>query len=249
MKSSWVIIICFLILLCGGCSEKQTEQEAKKQAASIKMMDIPLDSALVDAKVMLTRNFYFVMDGSGSMDEGFSGQDKFSRKIEGAKWATEEFLKNVPEDVNLGLYVFDNHVGREVIPLGPGNRNKFLTAIHAINPNGGTPLGDAIRFGVDQLVKQYQRQLGYGEFRLIVVTDGVVTAGTMSASEAALYALQHRVPMYTIGLCVEENHPLRHWSVSYKAAESSEDLKKGLEEVASESSDFDPASFDSTSVR
>lgn len=236
-------VVCLYFLFAAiGCSEKQTEQEAKQQAASIKVMEIPLDSTLVDAKVLLTRNFYFIVDGSGSMSDDCENDEKFPDKLSGAKWAVEEFIKSVPADVNLGLYIFDTRGEREVLSLGPNNRELFLKAIQEMRANGGTPLPSAIRFGTDRLVRQYQAQLGYGEFRLVVVTDGLADG----ISEAAQYATERRVPIYTIGLCVEGNHPLRHWSVSYKAAESSEDLKKGLEEVVAEPPDFDPASFDST---
>lgn len=44
----------------------------------------------------LTRNFYFIFDGSGSMSESLTrqcrGDKRFGSRLEGAKWAVEQFL-------------------------------------------------------------------------------------------------------------------------------------------------------------
>src|SRR5579872_569123 len=69
----------------------------------------------------LTRNFYFVFDGSGSMGENCGG-DRVS-KIVGAKKALKQFMRIVPTNCDLGLFVFDVHGIREVVPLAPDNRD------------------------------------------------------------------------------------------------------------------------------
>jgi Mg-chelatase subunit ChlD len=78
----------------------------------------------------------------------------------------------VPKDVNLGLYVFDRNGERQVVPLASNNRAAFLAAIDQVDAAGATPLGDAIGKGAHALVKEYKKQLGYGDYRLIVITDG-----------------------------------------------------------------------------
>jgi Ca-activated chloride channel family protein len=197
----------------------------------------------IGGEAKLTRNIYFIMDGSGSMNERTTsdcgGDQEFTDKITGARWAIKKFLENVPEDVNIGLYVFDFHGRREVVPLGASNREAFISAVDDIEASGTTPLAEAIRFGTDQLVQQYKKQLGYGEFRLVVVTDGIAEG----IPEAAIYAARRGIPIYAIGLCVEVRHPLRHFSVSYRAADSFEDLKKGLEETLAELPSFDVTEF------
>ena len=101
--------------------------------------------------INLRRNFYFVFDGSGSMKDpppsSEQGDTSFKSKIEGAKWAVNEFMKNVPKNVNLGLFVFDAKGEREVLPLGPNNRTEFLSDINAVQAKGATPLGDAVEQG------------------------------------------------------------------------------------------------------
>jgi hypothetical protein len=94
---------------------------------------------------------------------------------------------------------------------------------------------------VNRLAQQRDRQLGYGEFRLIVVTDGQATGRPLP--QAVNYAREQRIPIYTIGLCIGEKHDLRQYSVSYRAADSIEALRRSLEETLAETSVFDPQTF------
>lgn len=192
-----------------------------------------------DGEPSLDRNFYFIFDGSGSMDEYCANNSK----IKGAQEATRKFLEKVPEDANLGLVIFDNtddydDTFHEAVPLGSNNRDAFNIAIDNIIPGGATPLGESIIYGIDQLVEQYKKQLGYGEFRLIVVTDGLEN-GQITIFDASLYADKYRVPIYAIGLCIDFDHPLRKYSLSYREANNYEDLEKALEETIAESVVFD----------
>ena len=230
-----------------ACGPSPVNQQEAQQNVAIAMqqekVQIQLDETIPGAATSLTRNFYFVFDGSASMgnppDNTCSGDRRFSTKIEGAQWAVREFMKNVPSDVNLGLYVFDWNNEKEVVSLGPGNHQKFLQEVGNIVTGDGTPLADGMRVATEHLVEQYKRQLGYGEFRLIVVTDGIASG----IPEASLNAIRHGIPIYAIGLCIGENHPLRQYALSYQAADSAEDLRRGLEQTLAELSSFDVQEF------
>ena len=193
----------------------------------------------------LARNFYFIFDGSGSMSESLTkqckGDKRFSSRLEGAKWAVEQFLPLVPRDVNLGLWVFDTNGNSERVALGPDSRGPFLVEVKKIRAGGKTPLTESIEQGVNRLARQRDKQLGYGEFRLIVVTDGEATGRPLL--QAVAYARERRVPIYTIGLCLSTDHALRKSSVSYRPADSIEALKLGLEETLAETIMFDPQTF------
>ena len=209
---------------------------------------LPLGAAAQSQQVgeaALTRNFYFIFDGSGSMAESLNqqcrGDKRFGSRLEGAKWAVGQFLPLVARDVNLGLWSFDADGNRERVPLGPDNHATFLTEIRKIRATGNTPLTESIEQGVNRLVQQRDQQLGYGEFRLIVVTDGQATGRPLP--QAVNYAREQRIPIYTIGLCIGEKHELRRYSVSYRAADSIEALKRGLEETLAETNVFDPQTF------
>jgi len=227
----------FLLSACGVENARYQKEWYEMETTNIKI------EANDQAKPVLTRNFYFIFDGSGSMndqpDKQPRGDQHFSTKMSGAKWAVHKFLDQVPPEVNIGLYVFDIEGQRELLPLQRGNREAFRKAIDEMSAGGETPLAEAIAFGAQRLKEKYQEQLGYGEFRLVVVTDGLAS----SLPKAAIDAARLGFPIYTIGLSIKEKHPLRDFSVSYKAAENFEELAQGLEDTLAELPDFDPMEF------
>ena len=240
-----LIFLLSLSIILSACQPTTvSQQEAKQniaQAQSEKVI-IPIED-IPGAQASTARNFYFVFDGSGSMgdspDGDCRGDQSFKRKIQGAQWAAKELLKKIPKDVNIGLYVFDGGGQREVISLGPNNHNLFLGEIDKLDANGGTPLAEGIRFATAKLVEQYKKQLGYGEYRLVVVTDGEAD----SIPEAALNSTKYGIPIYAIGLCIGDNHPLKQYAFSYKAADSAEDLRQSLEQTLAELPSFDIKEF------
>lgn len=249
MKRSFfgLIGLCLATSLFIGCRPAPVSQQEAQQNIAVAInrdrVQIPLDDKALGATASLIRNFYFIFDGSGSMadrpDGSCVGDQDFSTKVEGAKWAVREFVKKVPADVNLGLYVFDNNGQREVVSLGAGNHQKFLQEVDNIRAGGGTPLAEGINYGTEHLIEQYKKQLGYGEYRLVVVTDGQAS----SIPEASLNTIKHGIPIYAIGLCIGNDHPLRQYALSYRAADSAEDLRRGLEQTLAELPSFDVQEF------
>ena len=245
---------CFFLF--PNCAEAPQQRSATSRSAEVdapshlpedwfhmQVEEIPL-KANDQGQPELTRNFYFILDGSGSMgektDKSCGGEQKFTNKMVGAQWAVKEFLKHVPEDVNIGLYVFDEEGKRETVALGRENRDEFVRAVERMRVGGGTPLREAIVFGTQRLVEQYRRQLGYGEYRLVVVTDGQAKG----IPAAAMGAAKVGIPLYSIGLCVGADHPLRLYSVSYREADRFSDLASGLQQTLAELPQFDVTQFD-----
>jgi len=226
------LLACVVSLLVALVAGAQSQTETPRPAPHV-------------GAAALTRNFYFIFDGSGSMSESLNkqckGDRRFGSRLEGAKWAVERFLPLMPRDVYLGLWVFDASGNSERVLLGPDNRDTFLAEVQKTRAGGNTPLTESIEQGVNRLVAQRDKQLGYGEFRLIVVTDGQATGRPLP--QAVDYARERHIPIYTIGLCIGEKHELRKYSVSYRAADSIEALKQGLEETLAETNVFDPKVF------
>jgi len=232
-------LLCIALTFVIGCAEKKPKEKEKKEVHVQARRDLPereeilLDDA--EGEASLARNFYFIFDGSGSMNETCAGQEK----LQGAKDAVRKFLTKVPADVNLGLFVFDAGGTREAVPLASNNRDAFMQAINEIKSSGGTPLAASIRSGTDRLVEQYKKQLGYGDYRLIAVTDGQAK----EIPGATQYAARFGMPIYAIGLCIEGDHPLRTFAMSYREANNYEDLERALEETVAELPSFDVAEF------
>jgi hypothetical protein len=250
VRSSWIVLTTVVLII--QCQQKQNQSHQQPPSTAdpaprvAEQYQTPAEK--IAGQISLARNFYFIFDGSGSMRDPLrsdcGGDQSFRRKLEGAKWAVAEFLKKIPEDVNLGLYVFDEHhftrSACQVVPLGPNNLTAFLQAIYEVEAGGGTPLAPAIQFGTEILARQREQQLGYGEFRLIVVTDGLAR----DLPAAAEFANEKAIPIYAIGLCIQEDHPLRHYAVSYRAANDFQDLARALEATVAETEFYDAQAFE-----
>jgi uncharacterized protein YegL len=181
----------------------------------------------------LQKNFYLVFDGSGSME---------GDRIRSAKMAAVELVNKLPEEVAIGLYAFDADGEGERVPLGLNNRLAILKAIKNLNASGGTPLGRACVQGTGTLVAKRAMQLGYGEFRLIVLTDGESSDSLTPFTRKMQRLLDQgeSIPLYTIGFQLAGDHALRKWSVFYQNAQNLEELKKALADATAELESFDP---------
>lgn len=229
-------VVLFVGLFLTACEPPSTPQSASSQPQQQSASRTPVVEE-VKGEISLDRNFYLVMDGSGSMNSNnFAGS--FTNRLEAAKWAVEELItKSVPADVNLGLYVLEKY---ELVPLGKNNRGEIITAMKKLRPETNTPLNAAIIDGTKALVKQREKQLGYGEFFLVVATDGEATDGSMN--RGVDYAFKNQIPIITIGFGIK-NHPLKDRSLNYWEATSPQELLEALKETQAESAYFDSATF------
>lgn len=194
-----------------------------------------------DPAAVMTRNYYFVLDASGSMnDRKCSGA---ARKIDVAKRALEQFVGEVPADANLGGLVFNAQGVRELLPLGPRDPSRFRRAVTGVTAGGNTPLAQAIRNAYRALTERAVAQLGYGEYHLIVVTDGEATGENPRAVVDLLIA-QSPVILHTIGFCIGSSHSLNQpGRTIYVAADSPQQLSQGLQDVLAESAAFNVVKF------
>jgi uncharacterized protein with von Willebrand factor type A (vWA) domain len=248
------------LLLLSGCDASQDQNNSATTQPAIAVTTAPASDLVLaqadadnQAQAVLdqaqdavasanstARNFYVVFDGSGSMSGRAPGGDKFRNKLAGAKWAMHQFVEALPDDVNLGLYVFDAKHNGEVLPLAANNKAEFLKLVDAVDDGGGTPLGDSIEKAVNTLKKQYEKQFGYGEFRLVVVTDGDSSDSLTTGVKAAQ---KNNFAIYTVGFGIGERHELRKYSRFYKDAVNADELKAALTEAGSELELYDPDSF------
>ena len=181
---------------------------------------------------MLRKNIVLVFDCSGSME---------GNKLDTAKSAINQFAKTIPEDVGIGLVVFDNNGVREKVTIGVNNRTEFFKAVNSQKAGGGTPLDNAVVMGYQKLRAQALRQLGYGEYHLVIVTDGEANAGHDPTGEVDQIVEDSPVVIHTIGFQIGPNHALnRPGKTIYKEANDGAGLAEGLKEVLAESAEFQP---------
>jgi Ca-activated chloride channel homolog len=199
------------------------------------------NSTETDASVSLQRNYYVVFDASGSMTQSkCSGNES---KLAVAKRALVEFTQKLPADANFGLSVFDSRGVHEVMPIATINKHGADRAIAMVEAGGGTPLAEAIQKAYAALTEQGRKQLGYGDYNLVVVTDGEATGPDPRKIVDAVLR-ESPIVLHTVGFCIGDTHSLNQpGRVVYRAADNPAELSSGLADVLAEAPTFDAKSF------
>ena len=229
-------------------STAQTTPQAKNQnstgATKTLLPQWPpvTDQAVAISNDLMARNYYVVLDGSGSMN--YSACSGSQSKMAVAKAALSVFAKSVPGDANLGLQVFDGKGLRELLPLGAGNRAQFVKLVQNVVAGGGTPLLDSVNQAYNKLLEQGKKQLGYGEYHLVIVTDGEANTGQDPTPTVNKLLHESPVVLHTIGFCIGNDHSLNQAGrVLYQAADNPEALSQGLADVLAEAPQFTVSKF------
>ena len=267
----WIycILAISMMLLVAGCgqqdnkskqSQKKTQTAAAKPAPSpaLEPPPAPVEPATrplnkwpylsADHKVpvadnLLARNFVLILDGSGSMDK-VECSGALTKSV-AARNAVVAWSSSVPADANLGLVSF--HAGSTrftVLDLAMGNNQQYIDTVNSIRPGGKTPLTAAVKQAFRMLEKQAQRQLGYGEYTIVVVTDGIANNPQTLSGVVNILLAKTPINIYTIGFCIDEKHSLNQTGrTDYRAANNPEQLRQGLKEALAESEEFDLSDF------
>ncbi|MCG2712970.1 MAG: VWA domain-containing protein [Candidatus Omnitrophica bacterium] len=175
------------------------------------------------AEGLYNENLVIVMDCSGSME---------GHKIAQAKAALKEVLAYVPATTHIGLLSFGNNSGWKY-DLGPRNDARLIQAIDSLSPGGMTPLGQYMKIGADRLLQQKQKQLGYGTYRLLVITDGEAQEPRF-VDRYTPQIMARGITLDVIGVFMENRHTLSRLSHSYRQANDTASLKQAISEVLAE---------------
>jgi len=192
------------------------------------------------ADKMITRNFVIVFDDSGSMGEHDADRN---RKIDTAKNAVVEWSKSVPHGTNVGLVSFHNGVW-DLQPLTAESKEGLISTVLQITQGGNTPLSAAFEKSFFMLTKQGLRQLGYGEYTIVVITDGEASNRTQLGNWVRFLLDNTPIQIYTIGFGIGTDHTLNQPGLTqYRPAENLAELQKGLKEVLAEAETFNETEF------
>ena len=200
-------------LMATGCSTDPGEpRDGSRQ-------DRRIDQKLTPATAATARDGLaaaIAIDVSGSMDDEVQGESgKRERKIEVARRAARDLVEQFAryadehkgEPVMLGLYEFSDRFGeqdcRPIIPMGPPDRGRADTALAALRPDGGTPIGSALI-----TAKRELDATGLSRRHLLVVTDGENTDGFAPDRVAAAIGRRpeaERPSIYFVAFDIEES--------------------------------------------
>lgn len=183
------------------------------------------------SEAVYTHNVVIVLDGSGSMQQAM--RETRVAKMDAAKTALKAVLATLPADTHVGLLVFTNGRPGWVFPLGPRRDADLSRAIDAVQAGGGTPLGTSMKLAADRLLEAREAQYGYGSYRLLLVTDGQATDGTLTTDYAPLI-LARGIVMDVIGVDMAQDHILATRANSYRRANDAEALRRAIQEIFAE---------------
>jgi hypothetical protein len=193
-NSAWVIV-ALLILVGSRCRDNapppQTGRVAEAPAPHLE----EIDKALAPERAAEPREGVaaaIVIDVSGSMDDRVTdAEGRRARKIDVARRAARDLVSqfatyagNHPgETVNLGIFEFSRREGqadcRPIIPMGPPDPSQADAALARLDPEGGTPIGQAMI-----TAKLALDATGLSRRHLLLVTDGENTDGYRPADVA-----------------------------------------------------------------
>jgi Ca-activated chloride channel family protein len=248
------ILSSLFLVGCGGDNTTSSTSQAKNSNENVSIInDLPTSKKTGDfewnwlanypvtsiqEEKLYTKNYYFVLDGSGSMDErpGSCNPNNNNMKIDIAKEAINQFIKTIPVEDNIGLLAFDSGGINERELLGVSNRDSFKSSLMQVKADSGTPLKTAIKNAYHNVRKQAANQAGHGEYNIIVVTDGAASTGENPSKIVKEIASNSPVNLYTIGFCIGNEHVLNNKEyVHYFTANDAASIMSGLSEVLAES--------------
>jgi Mg-chelatase subunit ChlD len=249
--SSKFVITASSTLFLLACGQQTPEQQAKAENVSIVDEktyafrgadqswpgDVANDSIL--ATNLHAKNFYIIVDGSGSMKDTSCGNGR--QRIDVAKDSINQFFEALPNDTNTGLYIFDERGPRQAISLQATNIDGLKNAVNRMKAGSKTPLGKSIGVGYAALTEQAKKQQGYGEYNLVIITDGAASDTSLMFNKIDEVMTRSPVNIHTIGFCLEQGHSLNQpGRINYKSAFNSSELKSVLAEAES----FDTTTFE-----
>ncbi len=184
-------------------------------------------------------NIIVILDASGSMRDKFRA-DESKSKMEAAKTALKEVLAKVPDGTNIGLLVFSgsNIHDEWVYPLGPKDTERLMVAIDRPQPGGGTPLGKYMRIGANRLLEHREKQYNYGNYQLLIVTDGIAQ-DQEKVEQYTPSILNRQIRMDVIGVDMQTDHSLAKDADSYRKADNPGELVAAVSQILAETGGTD----------
>lgn len=191
-----IIVIALLLIAIGRCRDNQPSPTVGRTAEAPRRDTRAIDEALQAAAPGGLREGVaaaIAIDVSGSMNDRVTGEDgRRARKIDVARRAARQLVEQFAayaeshkdEPVLLGIYEFSRRDRvpdcRPIIPMGPPDRLRADDALARLDPDGGTPIGQAM-----VTAKQALDATGLSRRHLLVVSDGENTDGFRPEDVAA----------------------------------------------------------------
>ena len=175
-----------------------------------------------------------VLDDSGSMLDPMAGSGR--SKMEVAKTALREVFAALPAGARVGVFTLNppyGGTGTELLPIAAHDADAVAAALGGVEAGGGTPLGERLNEATAALLLERAARR-YGDYRLLVVTDGEATDGGV-LDAAVPRTLGAGLTVDVIGVAMAGDHTLATAVDRYRRADDPQSLREALEEVVAES--------------
>lgn len=236
-------------LALAGCGDNSgSGQGAKGESNYIHTVKDSLGSSWPNSDLVVDQldplptreNIMVVLDMSGSMASRTCA-GHYDSKAEAARAVLSDWVNRVDPETNLGLVIFDTNGVTVRTPLGQHNRDGFIQQVNEAQPIGGTPLRSAMELALEQLEYRSVHQQGYGDYRVMVITDGEHTNGEDPAEPLSRVFSNPSDPtqIHTVGFCIDDSALNQPGLTVYQSAENPEELRDGLDSVLAESASFE----------
>lgn len=211
-----IIMIVLAIAIVQRCRENSPPANIGRTAEAPRASP-ELDAALQPKATIAPREGIaaaIAIDVSGSMDDRVAGEDgRRARKIDVARRAARDLVEQFAryadehkdEPVLLGIYEFSRRNNqpdcRPIMPLGPPDRTRADEALSRLDPEGGTPIGQAM-----VTAKQALDASGMSRRHMLIVSDGENTDGFKPNDVAAAIAQRpdaERPSIYFVAFDIE----------------------------------------------
>lgn len=171
-----------------------------------------------------------VVDGSGSMDEMMRDDSgRRIKKMDAAKNSLKSVLVEVSPQTWIGIYTFVDDHRWWSYPLGPVNQQRIVQAIDSIKPNGGTPLGEALKEAADRLLQERDTQQNLGRYQIVVVTDGEAQDKAYMLKVAQAIKGRHlKLDVIGVDMPGGAKHSLANSADSYQSAADAKQLLQAV---------------------
>jgi len=206
-------------LIVAVCTRDRGNEDRDDSGAGASRTVRRIDAQLAPASSPAAREGLaaaILIDVSGSMKGAVAGEDgRHEAKIDIARRAARDLVdqfaryanEHKDEPVLLGLYEFSQRADepdfRPILPMGAPDRAHAESALDAVRPEGGTPIGNAM-----VAAKRELDATGLSRRHLLVVTDGENTDGFAPERVAAAIARRpeaERPSIYFVAFDVDES--------------------------------------------
>ena len=176
-KKRWPLLIYFLLWLCLLSAAARPQWIGDS-------IELPVSG----------RDLMMAIDLSGSMGQAFNHNYRSVTKLQATKVVASEFIEKRVGD-RIGLILFGDQAYLQSPLTFDRTTVRILLAESVVNLAGrATAIGDAIGLAVKRLSKNNDDRI------LILLTDGMNTAGEIKPRKAAELAAKKGLKIYTIGV-------------------------------------------------